>query len=91
MKLLVSRNYYLLRLIDFKPMMRMVTKRSGLALVCFLVAVLLAPVSLASTTLSQEAPTVSSDKSIYKLGETVKFSLPSGLEADQTYYLEISR
>jgi hypothetical protein len=69
----------------------MVSSRSDLALVCLLVAALLTPVSLASITLAQEISTVSSDKSIYKLGETVKFSLPSKLDPGQTYYLVISR
>jgi len=69
----------------------MVSRRSGLALVCFLVAALLTPVFFASITLAQETSTVSSDKSIYKLGEIVRFSLPSELYPDQTYYLVISR
>jgi len=72
-------------------MMQMVFKRSSLALVCLLVAALLTPVPLASITLAQETSTVSSDKSIYKLGETVRFSLPSELDSNQTYYLVISR
>jgi len=61
-------------------------KSSGLLLICVLIAALLAQVSIASTALA-----VSSDKSIYKVGETVEFALPDSLEANSEYFLEISR
>jgi hypothetical protein len=71
--------------------MRVMSRRIGPVLICLLATALLTPIPLLSITLAQDASTVSSDKSIYKLGETVKFSLPSKLDPNQTYYLMISR
>ncbi len=57
---------------------------------CPTAIILIVAMIFSSIGLAQEAPTISTDKSIYKIGETVQFIL-TGLEPNQTYMIEILR